>query len=278
MVLKDIVSRSFVRSLVAATLVSGCVAFNAQAQGVAEAPVKKAEVKTEKAAKPVAVVSPEHIEKYELQQYVESSARWGEEAARYQALNASEGGDDSILFLGSSSIRLWKSVEEDLGNSWKAVNRGYGGAKFCDAAIYTPNLVKGLKYQGAVVFVANDITGGKADKSPEEIARLAKCVVETIQAERPGVPVLLMSITATPSRFKAWPKIEEANFALSKLAESMDKVYFLDTKRSYLTDEGEPKPEYFVKDMLHQNAKGYKVWGKLVAEKLATIEELSPAK
>lgn len=222
-----------------------------------------------------APIDPEHIRKNDLGAYVEKALKWDKEVATLAANNAKEGSDDAILFLGSSSIRLWNTIDQDIA-PWKPVRRGYGGSKYCDVALYTPQLVRGLKFQAAAVFVANDITGSELDKTPEEIARLAKIVIESIRSERPDAPVLLISITATPSRFKHWPRIEQANRALQRLSSEMNGVSFLETQTSYLTPEGQPKPEYFVKDMLHQNADGYRVWGGLVRSKLNEIIAVKP--
>ncbi len=219
------------------------------------------------------LVAPEHIEKYALQPYLKQSERWAKEIATMSATNSQDGSDNAILFLGSSSIKLWKTIDEDLPE-WKAVRRGFGGSKFCDNALFVPNLVKGLKFQAAAIFVANDILGKETDKTPEEVARLAQSVIESVRNEVKDAPILIISITATPSRFKAWPKIEEGNKALEALAEKLDNVYFLDTRGSYLTSEGQPRPEFFVKDMLHQNKDGYKTWGKLVSAKLSEIPGL----
>lgn len=214
-----------------------------------------------------APIDPDHIRSNHLESYVERALKWDKEVATLAANNATEGSEDSILFLGSSSIRLWNTIEQDI-SPWKPVRRGYGGSKFCDVALYTPQLIRGLKYQAAAIFVANDITGSELDKTPEEIARLAKVVINSIRSERPDAPVLLISITATPSRFKHWSRIEQANRALEKLSSEFKNVSFLETQSSYLTSEGQPKPEYFVKDMLHQNSDGYRVWGGLVRKKL----------
>jgi hypothetical protein len=222
-----------------------------------------------------APIAPEHIKKNRLEPYVEKALKWDKEVASLSANNAKDGSDDAILFLGSSSIRLWNSIEQDIA-PWKPVRRGYGGSKYCDVALYTPQLIRGLKFQAAAVFVANDITGSELDKTPEEIARLAKIVVESIRSERPDAPVLLISITATPSRFKHWPRIEQANRALQRLSDELPGVSFLETQSAYLTPEGQPKPEYFVKDMLHQNADGYRVWGGLVRSKLNEIIAAKP--
>lgn len=235
---------------------------------LAVAPQEKKPAEQKSAPKSLsAPIDPEHIRANQLEAYVDRALKWDKEVATLAANNATEGSEDSILFLGSSSIRLWNSISQDIA-PWKPVRRGYGGSKFCDVALYTPQLIRGLKYRAAAIFVANDITGSELDKTPEEIARLAKVVIDSIRTERPGTPVMLISITATPSRFKHWPRIEQANRALEKLSSELKDVSFLETQASYLTPEGQPKPEYFVKDMLHQNPEGYRVWGGLVRKKL----------
>ncbi len=232
------------------------------------APQEKKPAEQASAPEPLrAPIDPDHIRKNRLESYVERSLKWDKEIASLAANNAQDGSEDAILFLGSSSIRLWNTIDRDIA-PWKPVRRGFGGSKYCDVALYTPQLIRGLQFQAAAIFVANDITGGELDKTPEEIARLAKIVIDSIRAERPDAPVLLISVTATPSRFKHWPRIEQANRALQRLSSELKGVSFLETQSSYLTPEGQPKPEYFVKDMLHQNADGYRVWGDLVRSKL----------
>ena len=39
--------------------------------------------------------------------------------------------DDAILFAGSSSIRLWTSIDKDM-YPYHIIQRGYGGAKLSD--------------------------------------------------------------------------------------------------------------------------------------------------
>ena len=48
--------------------------------------------------------------------------------------------DNSILFVGSSSIRRWKHIAVDLA-PYRPIQRGYGGAKWSDVAIFADRLI-----------------------------------------------------------------------------------------------------------------------------------------
>jgi len=204
----------------------------------------------------------------DLIQYQVDAAKWDPDVAKLAATNESDGGEDAILCLGSSSFRLWNSIVEDM-SPHQMVRRAYGGAKYCDLAIHAPQLVAGLRYRAAMIFVGNDITGKEKDKTPEEVARLAKIVMDTVRKERPDTPVFLIAVTPSPSRFKHWPKIRVANESLQKLAASQPKTFFVATQSQYLTESGEPRPELFVKDMLHQNKDGYAIWARILKDSLA---------
>jgi hypothetical protein len=214
------------------------------------------------------LADPLHLSLNGLTVYAEAAKKWEKDVSKLAETNTSEGGDDAVLFLGSSSIRLWESIDTDIA-PFHAVRRGYGGAKYCDLAIYTPVLIEGLRFRRAVVFIGNDVMGKPDDKEPEEVARLSRIVIESIRRVNPDAPILLVSVTATPARFAHWARIEAVNEALQRVAKSLPRVEFLDTKSSYLTGAKEPKTELFGKDKLHQNSDGYKQWGSLIRERLA---------
>jgi hypothetical protein len=227
---------------------------------------------TSKQSDVMSIADPMHLSINGLTVYASQAVKWEKDVTKLASKNVSESRDDAILFLGSSSIRLWESINADIA-PYHPIRRGYGGAKYCDLAIYTPNLIEGLKFRAAVIFVANDVSGKLDDKEPVEVARLSQIVIDAIHKNQPTVPVLLVSVTATPARFAHWNRIESINDALKSVANKQTNVHFLDTKNSYLTKEKSPKPERFTKDNLHQNAEGYKHWGTLIREELAKMLE-----
>ncbi len=204
---------------------------------------------------------------HDLTKYVADASKWEQDVAKMIATNLSDGDDDAILCLGSSSFRLWNTISADMA-PYKIVRRAYGGAKYCDLAIHAPKLVQGLRFRAAMIFVANDITGNEKDKSPEEVARLATIVMDTVRKQRPDAPIFLIAITPSPSRFQHWPKIELANRSLEKLSSNETKTFFIPTRDRYLNSQGEPRLELFVKDMLHQNQDGYAIWSAILKDSL----------
>tara|TARA_B100000925_G_scaffold395_1_gene322 strand:- start:628 stop:1182 length:555 start_codon:yes stop_codon:yes gene_type:complete len=70
-----------------------------------------------------------------------------------------------VLFTGSSSIRFWESLEEDM-KPLRVLNRGFGGAHISHVNFHFDDVVKRY-YPEAIVFFCgtNDVT---ALKTPEE--------------------------------------------------------------------------------------------------------------
>jgi len=202
-----------------------------------------------------------------LEKYAADAAKWDKDVAKLTANNATDGGKDAILCLGSSSFRQWDTIAEDM-SPYKVVRRAYGGAKYCDLAIQTPKLVEGLRFRAAMIFIGNDITGKEKDKTSEEIVRLSKIVMNTVRKQRPETPIFLIAVTPSPSRFEHWPKISKANQSLEKLAMSEKGTFFVSTQSKYLNEQGEPMSELFVKDMLHQNKAGYAIWSSVLKDAL----------
>ena len=92
-----------------------------------------------------------------------TSAQWETDILKFEQLDKNEKDpDNAILFAGSSSIRLWSTLKEDVA-PYPVIQRGFGGSKFSDLAVYTKRIVYPHKFNGLVIFEANDITGSATD-------------------------------------------------------------------------------------------------------------------
>jgi len=214
--------------------------------------------------------------------------RWGSAIEELQALDKTEQHpEDAILFIGSSSVRLWETIESDMA-PFPVIRRGYGGAKFSDVAVFAERLITPHQYEAMVVFVANDVVGKSTDLSVDEVERLTRHVVQVSQQHQSDSPVLLVEITPTASRLVAWPKIRRVNDRLREISLTTPNVYFVETADYYLDAKGKPIDEYFKSDRLHQTEAGYAVWGSLIKRRLREVlgaggegplvpEELAPA-
>jgi GDSL-like Lipase/Acylhydrolase family len=206
-----------------------------------------------------------------LSDYRKIAEEWENDIAKLESLDKSEKDpDDAILFIGSSSIRLWETLQADMA-PWPVVRRGYGGAKFSDLAIYCRRLIQPHEYRALVVFVTNDIKGDDKDKSPEEIVRLFRIVVAESKRHRPDAPIFLLAITPTRARWNAWPKVQLANAALQKCCEEDPQLHFVATADKYLDADGQPRVELFRDDLLHQNEAGYRLWASILKPHLEFV-------
>jgi hypothetical protein len=201
----------------------------------------------------------------------EATDKWEKDIVKFEQLDKSEKDPaNAILFIGSSSIRMWSTLKEDVA-PYPVIQRGFGGSKFSDLAVYADRIVCPHQFRALVIYVGNDITGDKADKSPEEVVRLFCTIVKTVRKKNADQPIFLIEITPTKSRWAVWPTIKQANLLLKGTCSKLRNTYFIETASAYLNKDGEPRNELFIKDMLHQNHDGYIIWGDLIRKKLDEV-------
>ena len=99
----------------------------------------------------------------------ESEAKWGKDILDFEQQDKLEKDPgNAILFAGSSSIRLWSTLKEDVA-PYPVIQRGFGGSKFSDLAVFAERIIYPHQFRALVIFEANDITGSTADKTPAEV-------------------------------------------------------------------------------------------------------------
>ena len=196
---------------------------------------------------------------------------WENDIQKFEQLDKSDKyPQDAILFAGSSSIRLWTSLEKDMA-PYHVIQRGYGGAKLSDFAVYAGRIFDPHQCRAIVLFIANDITGSSQDKTPENVAALFRNVLKTIRKTHPVTPVFWISITPTVLRWKVWPEIEKANSLIKEICDKKKNTYFIKTDFAFLSENGLPKDELFRDDKLHLTEKGYAVWTEIIKKELNNI-------
>jgi len=178
--------------------------------------------------------------------------------------------DDSILFIGSSSIRLWKDIAEDM-SPYHPIQRGYGGARWTDVAVFAERLITPHEFRAVVFFVGNDIVGGKNDRTPEEVVQLFANVHGKVRNHNPDASVFYVAVTPTESRLRAWPMIKRGNSLVRKFCQQQENTYFIGTESIYLDQHGKPRPELFRTDKLHLSREGYIRWGAAITSQLDSV-------
>jgi hypothetical protein len=196
---------------------------------------------------------------------------WEKDIRKFEHLDSVETyPSNAILFAGSSSIRLWSTLANDMA-PYPVIQRGYGGARLSDFSFFAGRIIYPHPCRAIVLFVANDITGSDVDKTPEEVCDLFLKVLNTIRQKFPDTPVFWISITPTGLRWKSWPQIEKANILIQKACKKEENTYFINTKDLFLNASGLPKDELFRSDRLHLNEDGYKVWTAVIRKELEKV-------
>ena len=196
---------------------------------------------------------------------------WEKDIQKFEQLDNSEKyPDDAILFAGSSSIRLWTSLDKDMA-PYHIIQRGYGGAKLSDFVVYAGRIFDPHQCKAIVLFIANDITGIQVDKTPKEVAGLFRNVLRTIRKMHPATPVFWIAITPTASRWKVWPEIQKANSLIKEICDNQKNTYFIKTDFAFLNEKGVPNDELFRDDKLHLAEQGYAVWTEIIKKELNNV-------
>jgi lysophospholipase L1-like esterase len=212
-----------------------------------------------------------------LLKYSQSNRQFEEEVSLLESLDFEEkAGEKDILFIGSSSIRLWDNIQVDM-YPYSSIKRGYGGAHFYDLIHFSERLVKNHSPKAILIFVANDITGSNdltnivGDLSPNEVKKLFRYNYKLIRSIHKHIPIFLIETTPTPKRWKVWNKILQANKKLERFCKQVPNLYFISTRDKFIGADGLPIQSLFLNDELHLNVDGYKLWSSVIKSKLIEV-------
>lgn len=163
---------------------------------------------------------------------------------------------DAILFVGSSSIRFWKTSAAF--PEFQVINRGFGGSHTSDVqyfydtviAPYAPELI--VFYEGD-----NDIAAGKP---VQQVFADYKQLVQRILKDQPGVLFVYIPIKPSSSRWNFWPEMKRFNQLVKTYNAKNPQLFYIDLATPVLNAGGKPDDSLFRDDQLHLNEKGYARW------------------
>lgn len=182
-----------------------------------------------------------------------------------------------ILFLGSSSIRMWDLEKWFPG--MPALNRGFGGSEIADSLYYFDRVVVPYAPK-AIVFYAgdNDMARGK---TAEQVTNDYKAFAAKVHEALPDATLIFVPIKPSTARWRLYPEMKKANDAIKALTEMDEREFFLEFEAHMLDDKGKPKKDLLQEDGLHMTEDGYQIWTDLVKPQLEALltsnnEETAP--
>ena len=170
-----------------------------------------------------------------------------------------------ILFTGSSSIRFWNSLEEDM-KPLKVLNRGFGGAQISHVIHHFEDIVKPYNPKAIVFFCGtNDLT---ALKTPDETVHDLKKFLSLVRNEFGNIKVYIIGIKPSVDRLYLEKEERIFNSSINLLASEDIYIEYINVWDSMLNPDGTRMPELYIEDGLHMNQKGYEIWTRLVRKSL----------
>jgi hypothetical protein len=178
----------------------------------------------------------------------------------------------AVVFIGSSSIRLWGTLVDDM-SPIPVIQHGFGGSKLNDIVYYAERLVNAYHPRAVVVFAGTNDIDPAASKSPEVLLASYQAFVRKIRSDQPDLPIFYIGITPSPLRWAVWPIAQSTNQLIKNWSETDSSLHFIDTSDALLGSNGEPNPENYVFDGLHLSKSGYGIWREIIRKRL--LDELN---
>lgn len=191
-----------------------------------------------------------------------SEAGWEDALATFAAADLKRTPEPGgVLFVGSSSIRLWDNLESEFADA-QVIKRGFGGSRLSDCVRLLDRLV--IKYRPRTVLLYagdNDLAEGS---TPEEVLQRVKAFADGVHSRLPQTRVTFISIKPSPARRTLIERARAANRLVEDYAAAHPDVDYIDVFTPMLTAEGSPRQELFAQDALHLNDRGYALWRTLI--------------
>lgn len=173
---------------------------------------------------------------------------------------------NAILFVGSSSFRLWENLPSYFPGH-KVINRGFGGSGLNDVIRYADDIIIPYHPKQIVIYCGeNDVATGTVTAT-DVLQRFIE-LFNKIRKDLPNSAVAYVSMKPSPSRVKYMRVIEDGNIMIRQFLSGYSQTVYIDVYHPMLDKNGEPRKELFREDDLHMNKMGYEIWQAAIAPHL----------
>lgn len=170
----------------------------------------------------------------------------------------------SVVFFGSSSIRLWSTLAADLA-PLPVHNFGFGGGHATHLNLFWRRVLPRQQPRAVVVYAGdNDLAAGVS------VDDVVGDVVAFVDAVVGLCPVVLLLVKRSPQREHIAAEIDALNARFRGLG-ARAGVTVVDVDAPLRGGDGRPDPACFQYDGLHLNAAGYARWTAVVKPALLAL-------
>jgi lysophospholipase L1-like esterase len=176
-----------------------------------------------------------------------------------------------IIFYGSSSIRLWKTLSQDF-IGYPVVNCGFGGSRLSDCVRYVSRLVLRLKPAAVVLYAGdNDLAQGAL---PDQAFASFRDLYRALRSYSAQMPIAYISVKPSPARIRYLDNILRFNQMVKGFLQKQPATKYIDIYTAMLGPDQRPNPALFVQDQIHLSGLGYQMLRRDVSTFLSS--ELHP--
>jgi lysophospholipase L1-like esterase len=195
-----------------------------------------------------------------------AASPWEKEIRAFEAKDQQQPPPEgAVLFVGSSSIRLWK-LDESFPDV-KTINRGFGGSHLADSVAFAERIVIPYRPKLVVLYAGdNDLAAGK---TPARVLADFKQFVAKVEAALPETRIAFISIKPCPKRRALVDRVRETNARIAEFISRDERLRYIDVFQPMLDADGQPRAELFREDGLHLSVAGYKLWADALRPTLA---------
>jgi len=165
-----------------------------------------------------------------------------------------------ILVVGSSSIRMWKTLIDDMKPLY-VIQRGFGGATIPELLQYSDKIVFAYK-PSIVVFYC-----GENDhwwNNSLEISKTFQYFEKLLHSKLPDCKLYFVSIKPSFAR-KTWAKkMNLTNNLIKNYIKSTNQTFYIDITNEMFDDNKNLRKDIFIEDSLHLNSVGYQIWTSII--------------
>ncbi|MHA4808086.1 GDSL-type esterase/lipase family protein [Flavitalea flava] len=184
------------------------------------------------------------------------------EVRRLEEEKNNPGYDPQTIFYGSSSIRLWDSLQTDF-SGFSPVNLGFGGSTLAACVWFFERLLTGYHPLSIIVYAGdNDLGDGR---HPEEVFLFFKQLVASTRSLFGDIPLVFISIKPSITRWNILDSIRYTNTLIeAEIKRAGGNLHFVNVYPRMTDNSGYPKREFLDPDGLHMSEKGYALWKEIL--------------
>jgi len=162
------------------------------------------------------------------------------------------------IFYGSSSVRVWSTLETDLAE-FEPVNLGFGGSTLAACAWFFDRVMINYQPKRLVVYAGdNDLGDGR---NPEEVSLFFNEIVAKSKKRFGDIPCYFISAKPSIARWPLVDKFRAANqFIQTEIVHLNSNWHFINIFPKMLNGNGKPDPKFYGEDGLHLSPAGYEIW------------------